>query len=102
MALPKLTPEQQKAALEKAKEARTKRKELREQITAGKITAAEILDREGDPIVDKFKVKSLIEALPGYGKAKAEKLLEELGISDTRKIKGLGKNQRAALRERLS
>ena len=43
----------------------------------------------------------LIESLPGYGKAKAAKLMEELDISASRRIEGLGTRQRDELLERL-
>ena len=54
------------------------------------------------PVIDKLKVKDMIASLPGYGKAKVAKIMEELGISETRRIKGLGTRQREALIEKLS
>lgn len=47
-----------------------------------------------DPIASRMKVSTLIESLPGYGKAKAAKIMEELGISATRRVQGLGVRQR--------
>ncbi|MDR3052769.1 MAG: integration host factor [Coriobacteriales bacterium] len=101
MALPELSPEQRQAALKKAAEARTARKELREQVKSGKLTFAQVLAKAGDPVVDNIKVITLIESLPGYGKAKATKLLDELGISDSRRVRGLGDKQKVKLLERL-
>ena len=101
MALPQLTPEQRKAALEKAAQARHERAELREKIKSGKVSLAEVLDSD-DPIVNRMKVSALIESLPGYGKAKAAKIMDELGISATRRVKGLGARQREQLIEALS
>ena len=101
MALPQLTDEERKVALEKAKLARSARAELRTQIKSGEKTIADVLAEKDNPVVDKIKVITLIESLPGYGKAKASKLLSELGISETRRVKGLGERQRAALLERL-
>ncbi|CRH61524.1 Uncharacterised protein [Chlamydia trachomatis] len=49
-----------------------------------------------------MKVSALIESLPGYGKAKATKIMDELGISATRRVKGLGARQREQLLEVLS
>ena len=49
-----------------------------------------------------MKVSALIESLPGYGKAKATKIMDELGISPSRRIKGLGARQREQLLETLS
>lgn len=101
MALPQLTDEQRKAALEKAAAARHARAELRDKIKSGEVTLAEILDSE-DPIAARMKVSALIESLPGYGKAKAARIMNELGISPSRRVKGLGARQREQLIEALS
>ena len=101
MALPQLTDEQRKAALEKAAQARHERAELREKIKSGKVTLQDVLDSD-DPIASRMKVSTLIESLPGYGKAKAAKIMDELGISATRRVKGLGARQREQLVEALS
>ncbi len=101
MALPTLTDEQRKEALEKAAQARHERADLREKIKSGKVTLEEVLDSD-DPIANRMKVSALIESLPGYGKAKAAKIMDELGISATRRVKGLGARQREQLIEALS
>lgn len=101
MPLPQLTDEQRKAALEKAAAARHARAELRDNIKSGKVTLAEVLESD-DPIANRMKVSALIESLPGYGKAKAAKVMEDLGISASRRVKGLGARQREQLLEALS
>ena len=101
MALPTLTGEQRKAALEKAAQARHARAELREKVKTGKVSLKEVLDST-DPIAERMKVSALIESLPGYGKAKAAKIMDELGISATRRVKGLGARQREQLLEALT
>ena len=98
MALPQLTDEQRKAALEKAAAARHARAELRDNIKAGNITLEEVLNSD-DPIASRMKVSALIESMPGYGKAKAAKIMDELGISASRRVKGLGARQREQLLE---
>ena len=101
MPLPQLTDELRKAALEKAAAARHPRAELRDNIKSGKVTLEEVLDSD-DPIANRMKVSALIESLPGYGKAKANKVMEELGISPSRRVKGLGARQCELLLETLS
>ena len=101
MALPQLTDEQRKAALEKAAAARHARAELREKIKKGEVSLEEVLNSD-DPLANRMKVTALIESLPGYGKAKAAKIMDELGISSTRRVKGLGARQREQLIEALS
>ena len=100
MALPQLTDEQRKQALEKAA-ARHARAELREQIKKGEKSLESVLNSD-DPIASRMKVSTLIESLPGYGKAKAAKIMEELGISATRRVQGLGVRQREQLLEQLT
>jgi len=102
MAIPQLSAEDRKAALEKAKEARIKRAEIREQLKTGKLSLKKVLAMKDDPVVGRMKVSTLIETLPGYGKAKSEKIMLELKIAPSRRLKGLGERQEAALLERLS
>ena len=101
MALPQMTAEQRAAALEKAKETRRKRAEVREKIKAGKLTAKKALAKRNDPIVGKIKVIQFIQSFPGFGKAKAEKLMAEIGIAENRRLSGLGEKPVAALIEAL-
>jgi len=101
MALPNLSEADRKAALKKAAEARQKRAELRQKIKAGKMSFADVMKASDDPIVARMKVSTLLESLPGFGKAKAAKVMEELQISESRRVQGLGARQREMLMERL-
>ncbi len=86
------------AALAKAGEARRVRAELKEKLKMGSVSLAELLRlAETDEIVGKTKVLAVLESLPGVGKVKARRLMEEVGISETRRVRGLGGQQRAAL-----
>jgi DNA uptake protein ComE-like DNA-binding protein len=101
MALPNLSDADRKVALQKAAEARQKRAELRQQIKAGKMSFADVMKKSDDPIVARMKVETLLESLPGFGKAKATKIMSELGISESRRVQGLGARQKQQLMERL-
>ncbi len=101
MAIPQLSPEERKAALEKAKAARIKRAQVRDDLKSGKLSLKEVLDMKDDPVVGRMRVSTLIETMPGYGKAKAEKVMAELRIAESRRLRGLGERQEAALLERL-
>lgn len=101
MAIPQLSDEQRKEALEKAKEARVKRAEIRERLKNGDLSLAEVIDMKDDPVIGRMKVSTLIETLPGYGKAKSEKIMGELQIAESRRLRGLGERQQSALLERL-
>jgi hypothetical protein len=98
-----LSPEQRTAALAKAAEARKARAELKERLKMGSLTLAELLvQADGNEVVGKTKVLAALEALPGVGKVKARRAMEDIGIADTRRLRGLGKEQRAKLLETFS
>ncbi len=102
MALPPLSPEQRTAALHKAAAARKERAELKERLKRGQVTLSEVLTAgESSDVIAKMRISAVLEALPGIGKVRAEKLMRELRISDTRRVRGLGDNQRRALLEEL-
>ena len=98
MALPPLTPEQRTAALEKAAIARRERAAVKNRLKHAGASLSEVLKegREND-IVGKMKVSAVLEALPGVGKVRARKIMEEIGISESRRVRGLGAQQLAAL-----
>lgn len=97
---PQLTPEQRAAALVKAAEARAARADIKARLKMGSMSLSEALDSE-DPNVAKLKVVSLLESLPGVGKVKARRVMEEIGIADNRRVQGLGAQQRASLLDQL-
>jgi signal recognition particle GTPase len=95
---PQLSDEQRQAALAKAAEARRARAELKEKLKMGSLTLKELLDQsEADDIVGKMKVVAVLESLPGVGKVKARRTMEDIGISETRRVRGLGDQQRREL-----
>ena len=100
---PSLSPDQRQAALEKAAAARRRRAELREKLKMGSTSLKELLDEaDRDEVVGKMKVLTLLESLPGVGKVRARRLMEEIGISESRRVRGLGAQQRDALLKTFS
>jgi len=96
--LPEISDEQRRAALEKATEIRKARAELKEQLKSGKTTLMAVLDRaETDEMVGKLKVSAVLQAMPGIGKVKATQIMEKLKIAESRRLRGLGEQQRRAL-----
>ena len=95
---PELSPEQRQAALAKAAQARRVRAELRERLKMGSLDLAQLFETaDGDEMVGKMKVVAALESLPGVGKVKARRTMQEIGISETRRLRGLGEQQRKAL-----
>ena len=102
MALPPLTPEQRSAALEKAAAARQARAEVKNRLKYSQGSLAQVLDQaKTDEVIGKLKVSALLESLPGIGKIKARSIMAEIGISESRRIRGLGPHQARALVERF-
>jgi hypothetical protein len=98
MALPPLTPEQRSAALAKAAAARRARADLKLRLKSGGTSLAEVLESgQVDETVGKMKVLAVLEAMPGVGKVRAQRMMETLEISPSRRVRGLGANQRQAL-----
>jgi S13-like protein len=97
MALPQLTEEQRKQALEKAAEARRKRADIKQQLKNGTLGLPQILSQPDNETIGKMKVASVLESLPGVGKVRARKIMERLDISSTRRVRGLGAKQKQSL-----
>ena len=97
---PSLSPEQRAAALQKAAEARAARAELKSRLKLGSLSLAEAL-ASNDSTVGKLKVVSLLESLPGVGKVKARRVMEEIGIAENRRVQGLGAQQKNTLLDQL-
>jgi len=99
---PALSSEQRQAALDKAASARRQRAALKDKLKMGSLTLRELLDQaRSDDVVSKMKVLAVLESLPGLGKVRARRLMEDVGISETRRVQGLGANQRQALFEKI-
>ena len=98
MALPPLTPEQRAAALEKAAASRRERAEVKNRLKHAGASITDVL-REGETneVIGKMRVVDLLQSLPGLGKVRARQVMERLGIAESRRVRGLGSKQVAAL-----
>lgn len=102
MALEPLTPEQRSAALEKAFQARQARAKIKAELKEGKTSLRTVLDKAVvDEALSKMKVVDLLRSIPGVGERRAHGTMEEVGIALSRRIKGLGIHQKAALLEKF-
>lgn len=98
MTLPPLSPEQRTAALAKAAEARRERAVVKNRLKRSGASLSDVLkERDTNEVVGKMKVSALLESLPGVGKVRARQIMERIGIAETRRVRGLGANQIAAL-----
>jgi len=102
VALPPLTPEQRAAALEKAAVARRERAAVKNRLKYAQGYLSEVIaDGKDNDIVGKMKVSALLESLPGVGRVRARQIMQEVGISESRRVRGLGQNQISALLSRF-
>ena len=102
MALPELTPEERADALAKAAVARRERAAVKNRLkySQGSL-AAVIAEGKDNQVICKMKVSALLEAMPGIGRVRAAQIMAEVGIAPTRRVRGLGINQTAALLARF-
>lgn len=102
MALPKLTPEQRAQALEKAAQARAVRAEVKNRLKYSGAKLSEVIeDGKTNDAIGKLKVLALLEALPGVGRVTARTIMADIGISESRRVRGLGPHQSAKLVEKF-
>lgn len=99
MPLPHLTPEARQAALEKAAQARRERAEVKNRLKNSGASLSDVIKsgRDSNEVIGKMKVIDLLCAMPGVGKVRAKQIMEKIGISDNRRVRGLGDKQVAAL-----
>ena len=91
---PERTDEQRDEALRRACEARRERAQIRADLRLKQISFAQAMAYEP---AQRIRVFDLIRAVPGYGHARAEQLMEQLGISPVKRVGGLTERQRADL-----
>ncbi len=97
--IPSLTPEQLKAARSVATVARRERAELKQALRKGDLTVSQALAKASkDETLAHIKVFDLLRAIPRVGEKRAHDLMKRLEISESRRIRGLGRHQLAGLK----
>lgn len=94
--VPTLTTEERMAALDKALEARKKRSSALQELKQGKISVEDLLNTQ-DECLRRIKIYDLLRVYKGIGERKAPRIMEELGIAQSRRIGGLGWKQKEKL-----
>lgn len=94
--MPILTDDMRKAASKKAVECRQRRAVVRKQLREGELSIPDLLEMD-DEIIKRLPVRLVLSSFPSIGKIKAQKIMDELGISYNRRIGGLGKHQKNSL-----
>jgi guanylate kinase len=96
MALNNLSESDRKKGLERARQVRKKRSEIKDLLKKGKTDIRSLFkdDKLFEKYVMNMKVIDLVGAIPGNGRVNALKILSDLKISPNKKVGGLGKNQK--------
>ena len=89
-----------RAAGQKAIMARRQRAMVKNELKSGKVSLLQVLETD-DPIVIRMKIWDLLMSLPAFGETKARNLMDKCGISDARRIGGLGGQQKKQLLKEL-
>ncbi len=99
---PQLTPEQRAAALVKATAVRMARRKFKDSVANGEVGfgTALVLAKE-DPALAGIRVVHLLQCLPGVGPTRAREIMTQVGIAESRRVRGLGENQVSTLLTRL-
>ena len=99
---PHLTPEQRTAALVKATAVRVARRKFKDSVENGEVGfGTALVLAKADPALAGIRVVDLLKCLPGVGPKKARELMTQVGIAESRRVRGLGENQITALLTRL-
>lgn len=98
MALPRQTPEQRQAALDKAAASRRERAEVKNRLKNSGASIIEVIhEGQTNEAIGKMRVVDLLQSMPGLGKVRARQVMERLGIAESRRVRGLGTKQIASL-----
>ena len=102
MALPPLTLEQRQAALDKAAASEESGPRWDRLKNSGASIADVLQEGQRNEVIGKMRVVDLLQAMPGLGKVRARQLMERLGIAESRRVRGLGTKQVAALEKEFA
>ena len=97
---PKLSKQALAVAGEKAVAARRERAALKAALAAGEINIFDVIN-DGRESIQRMRIRELLDAAPGIGERRAFTIMEKTGISQGRRIAGLGIHQLRKLREEM-
>jgi hypothetical protein len=98
MPLPVQDEDTLRANLKKGIEDRQWRATVKRRLKTGEIDLHEVLKQASDDqVIARTRVLEILESMPQVGPVRARRLMERLDISPSRRLRGLGVNQRERL-----
>ena len=97
---PKLSKEALASAGAKAVAARRERAEIKQALANEELSIFDVIN-DGRESIARMKIRDLLDAAPGVGERRAFTIMEKAGISQSRRIAGLGAHQLKKLREEM-
>jgi guanylate kinase len=97
---PKLSKEALASAGAKAVAARRDRAEIKQALANEELSIFDVIN-DGRESIQRMKIRELLDAAPGVGERRAFTIMEKAGISQSRRIAGLGAQQLKKLREEM-
>jgi len=97
---PKLSKEALASAGAKAVAARRERAEIKQALANEELSIFDVIN-DGRESIQRMKIRELLDAAPGVGERRAFTIMEKAGISQSRRIAGLGAHQLKKLREEM-
>jgi len=88
------------AAARAAVAARRARAAVKADVAARRRTALDVLNsawQDGTPAESSLRVRELLGSIPGLGPVRVARIMDELGIAESKRVGGLGRRQRARL-----
>jgi hypothetical protein len=100
-------PEERERALQLAQQARRDRADIRAKLAAGKLSVKDVLDRgaygktdesgEHARTAGRMRVSTVLLAVKGIGKTRADKIMSDIGVAGTDRLDTLNKAQREGI-----
>jgi guanylate kinase len=97
---PKLSKEALASAGAKAVAARRDRAAIKQSLAGEELSIFDVIN-DGRESIQRMKIRELLDAAPGVGERRAFTIMEKAGISQSRRIAGLGAHQLKKLREEM-
>ena len=101
MTPPKLTANQRELARAAALRTRQERSRIKASVRQGRTALADVL-QSPDPHVQGMRVRDVLLAVPRIGPIRCAQIMEQIGIAETRRVRGLSDRQREALASALA